>query len=448
MALFARRIVQRCLDEAAKFTAQDNLHDWVQRLNKFSDDYVATEWEIVLLWAISKFGAILHEPSIGGRPIDIVFDGRNGTLRFAADIVAISDQSLHKQNPIWPLREELTRRVTRAGIVSGGFSLQVKEANPIPSKGSGKRRRLLLPPVRQFSSLVFNEKFETFICAIRSNPSVRTSCRVLNSSPLVDLTVFYEPGRKGVGISSHGSYTCTTVIDDNPLYNALKLKAGQLRGSGYDGIRGVFVCDRSSRIFSEKSSWYAYSPGDVIREFFRQNSSISFVVTIALNSSTSVFGRGPYHDFQAQLFVRDLNERWVQELESLIVQAISTLPPIQQTPENAINSMKWNQSTLRTKPYLGGSELSIGRNRMTIKISSREVLDLLAGKLDHKRFAENHVNQQGGTNIFNLLRNRGAMIEGAGFESRPEEDDDWIVLRFREGDPAVSPFKEPKSGHQ
>ena len=77
-----------------------------------------------------------------------------------------------------------------------------------------------------------------------------------------------------------------------------------------------------------------------------------------------------------------------------------------------------------------------------IRISARELLDLLAGKLDQKRFAENHY-LGGGTNIFSVYQSQGKMIKRADVEHRPEEDDDWIVLEFSVNDPAGSNFRAP-----
>ena len=110
MALFTRRVIQRYLDESTDFVSADDLWDWVQRLNKVSSDYVATEWEVILVRAFAKFGKVLHEPLLGRRPIDLVFESFDGKLRFAADITAISDQPIHDKNPIDRFQDELRRR--------------------------------------------------------------------------------------------------------------------------------------------------------------------------------------------------------------------------------------------------------------------------------------------------------------------------------------------------
>jgi len=49
-----------------------NLRDWVQRLNRVSSDYVATEWEVVLLRALRN-SEKSHEPRLGRRSLLFVF---------------------------------------------------------------------------------------------------------------------------------------------------------------------------------------------------------------------------------------------------------------------------------------------------------------------------------------------------------------------------------------
>ena len=95
------------IQRLADFVSTDKLRDWVQRLNRVSDDYVATEWEIVLLRAFARFGRVLHEQAFGRRPIDLSFESSDGKLQFAADIAAISDQPLHDKNPIDRFHNEL-----------------------------------------------------------------------------------------------------------------------------------------------------------------------------------------------------------------------------------------------------------------------------------------------------------------------------------------------------
>jgi len=260
-------------------------------------------------------------------------------------------------------------------------------------------------------------------------------------APPVAISIEYQPGNgSGVGSASYGSYTATTVKDDNPLFNALKSKAAQLKKSGYEGIRGIVICDRGSRMFTEMSNWATFSMDEVVKDFLRQNSSVAFVVTIGIRALH--LGRGPFHDdFDPRLFIRseDAAEDWASVLAGLLVQVTRSLPRMHQTPENAVNSLKWNRSLTQHKLYLGGWEMKGNE----IRISTRELLDLLTGKLDQKRFAQHHA--LGNGDMFSTFQARGKMLKRAEVVRRPDEDDDWIILEFSEDDPAVSEFRLPKA---
>jgi hypothetical protein len=82
MAMWPRRRIQRYLEENSHFVSQSTLHDWVQRLNTISDDYVATEWEVALLNGFAGVGTVQHEPALGKKRIDLVFTSSSGKLAF------------------------------------------------------------------------------------------------------------------------------------------------------------------------------------------------------------------------------------------------------------------------------------------------------------------------------------------------------------------------------
>jgi hypothetical protein len=120
---------------------------------------------------------------------------------------------------------------------------------------------------------------------VRQKPDQERSHHICHNSPPIDIVIHYQPGvGSGVGSLSYGVYTGTTVKDNNPLFNRLKDKAAQLKKSRYEGIRGVIVCDGGSQIFKESGHSSTYSMKEVIREFFRINTSVFFVATIGIKS--------------------------------------------------------------------------------------------------------------------------------------------------------------------
>jgi hypothetical protein len=373
--------------------------------------------------------------------MDLVFESPDPQLRFAAEITAISDQPLHKKNPIDQLETELEKRIKKAKIGTGRFILQVEEDQPIAHRGTGTQRRLSLPSVTQFSTMIFNAAFDEYIATVRKHPWQPRQYHLHRHIPRVALTIYYQPGvGRGVGRASYGSYTTTTVADDNPLYNALRNKVPKLKRSGYSGIQGIIVCDRGSRIFNEMANWAAFSMDEVVWGFLRRFESPSFVITLGIKTRLSP--ATVRHEVEPRLYIRRPEQQtgWATSLDLLIARVVKELPMIQQTPENSITRMKWNRSTLETKPYYGGSVMHGNK----IKISARELLDLLTGKLEQKRFIERH-SMGNGKSIFDGGQSAGKMIKSASVESRPDEDDDWVVFEFSFDDPAVNKFSVPKS---
>jgi hypothetical protein len=442
MALFARRVIDRYLEENQELVSEERLRDWVRRLNTVSDDYVATEWELILLNAFAKHGKVQHEPKTYAAPIDLLFQSSDGGLYFAADIAAIFEWEMHRRNPVDRFQEELSKRIAQAKIETGRFLFRIEESQPVAARGTGRKRQLLLPPTTQFSTHVFTSDFDRFIKSVRAHPHAIQHHVIRYASPSVNIFIEYSPGKTLGLVGQYGAYASTTVKDNNPLFNALKRKAEQLRRSGYEGLRGVIVCDGGARILNETPNWAIYSIREVVQDFFRQNASISFVITVAIKWRWFNSNSGRKFEYVAQLFVRDSTPTWPHDLGRLLDNVLSHLPEPSQTPENATNQLKWNRSTKITRPYCGGGWELKGNE---VKISARELLDLLAGKLNYKQFAEDHA--VAGGNMFQVFRDQGKMIRRISVEHQPNKDDDWILIQFST-DPAACDFKVPGSREQ
>lgn len=179
-------------------------------------------------------GENTHEPALGNRRIDLFFTSPGPRFSFAADIATVSDQQLHRENPVEAFWEELRVRVRKANVRTGGFSFHVAEKNQRVYKGSGNQRCLLLPSVATFGTYIFNAEWEGFIRLVKSQPDSRRQYTARFEKPEVLVTIASHPGHFGVFQGQHGSYTGATVIDDNPLFNTLKAKARQLKGSVFE----------------------------------------------------------------------------------------------------------------------------------------------------------------------------------------------------------------------
>src|SRR6516165_6123352 len=96
--LFARRAMQRRLNELRGLLGDAAVDSLVARLNQPDNHRLAAVWEVVVLHALSKHGTLGHEvPLPSGRRPDVQFTASG--LSFIADITATSDEGLHEKNP-------------------------------------------------------------------------------------------------------------------------------------------------------------------------------------------------------------------------------------------------------------------------------------------------------------------------------------------------------------
>ena len=100
---------------------------------------------------------------------------------------------------------------------------------------------------------------------------------------------------------------------------------------------------------------------------------------------------------------------------------------------NANNHLKAPKRRI-SGSFIGGCTMSGDK----IKLSSRTVLDFLAGNLSYEEFPEEYIN------YFKRRADEGKLIDEVGIEKAPDEkDDDWLIIRFGKPDAAVSSFKIP-----
>jgi len=102
------------------------------------------------------------------------------------------------------------------------------------------------------------------------------------------------------------------------------------------------------------------------------------------------------------------------------------------------NALRRNLDSDWSANMKGGYEMGGER----IKVSSRAVLELLAGTLTYEQFAAAHRWDEGEFNMFKEKLASGRLFKSASVESLGENrDDDWLEFAFGQPDPALSPFR-------
>lgn len=433
--IFARRALQRRLDELRESLGGDAVDDLVGRLNRPGADRLSAMWEVVLLHPLAVRGTLQHEaPLDSGRRPDVALE--IGDLQITADITTVSDEGLDEANPFFELQTLIEAAKTKLGYPIGGLNLQVSSKRQA-SRG-GVRTTLKLPPRSTLRSFVRDK----IVPRLREHRAHRGSFKFSVDEGDIELEVSIDPARGHFSSGGFAAYNVPQIRDRNPLYNALKGKAGQLRGA--PGLVGVIVCDGGSRSMLDHPGLRdGLSPSDIVGEFFRQYSSVHFVWLVKVREHRRSWA-DPRSD--RRLLARLL---WRPEftgdarLEALLDEVLAELPRPIMTP---VNGALRARETGYGLGFHGGYEMSGSK----IRVSLRELTEVLAGL---RTFADN-----GALNVEAARRLGGgrsriqAYLLACVRDGRlprsiqivpggENETDDWVEIVFGEPDPAVSPFR-------
>jgi hypothetical protein len=183
----------------------------------------------------------------------------------------------------------------------------------------------------------------------------------------------------------------------------------------------------------------------VIFNFLQEHDFISFVVTFVVRREhkfvSSPFAENPYRVF-TNLYKGQCYNQLKLDIEDLLAQL--RYPKSQLDAQSALNQLK-------VYPFQGiqhGGTMKTNSERTEVKISARDVFELLAGRITQQQFFERHSflkdenpfekALQGGSMIGAVTRTPDVELEIA-----PEDDDDWLIFTFPGPDPVLSPFFPP-----
>jgi len=428
MALFSRRVLQRVLDENAAFLRPKELLDICNLLNIVRDDYLATEWEQVILNAASKIGSIEYQPVLAGRRPDLLFKSKLSSFEFLAEITTASDKGLKRLNPVDALHEEFARHQRKRNLVTGGFEVRIEPRNSNIYRGSKETVSLMVPKIAEFNTKIFNRAFHLFMDCVCNAPDQCHTYQALHSDTRVHFA--YDPQRRGCNSGQYLSYAIANRIDQNPVYNALKSKADQLKATNYRGIQGIFLCDGGCHTLRDSASWANFSADEIVRHFLAQFESVAFVLVITVKERWSPPNREvtivPVLSTRAKCNIDS-------ELQPVIRELLAQMPKPVDTPENALRQLKHRKGL--SGRYWGNLHMS-----RDVKLSARILLEILAGERKLEEF-ERDFSLNSGRNPFRRALAEGRMISDVSVERRANDDDDIITLHFGKKDAAIGPFK-------
>ncbi len=261
---------------------------------------------------------------------------------------------------------------------------------------------------------------------------------------IVDIRIEYEPrGFYQIEYSQFDDRKIV-IVENDEIYEGLLNKYNQLVKTNYGGCLGIFLCDGIGNTFNRGDLVYK-SSREVIHNFLHNHKEIDFVLTVTSESEPYNF-----YDQEAKIKIalfqgygNKLNSKIIQFLENDLVKSF---PRPARNITNARNALKFGFIDKKTVVSSAGYGLVVSSNE--VKVSSRTLLELLAGKLPWDEVFYNLGFEGFSSSIpnrFLTMLNDGKSFNEVKIEKgKNERDDDWVVFKFDE-DPAISPFKMPDS---
>lgn len=436
--IYQRRALQRRLNELRDILGNDAASKLADRLNRPGKDRVAAMWEVVVLHGLSKCGSLQSEMALAtNRRPDVLFEW--STLRLNADVTAVSDDGLDRDNPYYELSQLIEAAKKKLGLPLGGLDLRIRSRRDSTKRGT---RTVLLLPARGKLQEFVNQRVLPNLRAQIADGQLPLSIKIDDEDVGLDITI--DATKSPYSSASFAAYDAPTIKDRNPLYNALKAKADQLRGAV--GISGVIVGDGDCVALSDRSlSMGHVSTKEIVDEFFRQFSSVSFVLLLSVRESRSNWMRTTpsVRQNHMHLFVRDGSES-CSELNTLFQMMIEHFPKPAMMPVNGAFRASEDDYGLG---HHGGYSVS-GSN--VIRIGLREFTEIFAGlrslqdggakNVDAARKLPQDSNILQSVILHNLMN--GRLPESIEIIKTDEDSsDDWVEIRFGDIDPAISALR-------
>lgn len=436
------------INENASFLTKEQLGQHVSKLNREDFQSFDTEWEVAVLNAFSKLGNVVHEPSLEGSALlDLLFTHADGSS-FLADITSVSDEGFEEKTSVKAFYVELQERLKKAGLLFKGWVLNVGE-HPVKY---GERRKPALPPRAEFAKEIFNANFKEFLRQVKEHPEQDRTYSVRTEKTAVSLT--YAPHRTGF-MSHLPVFNSAMTKDQNPVFNALRKKAKQLKKVSYEGFRGIIVCDGGSDMVHSQPHGafeFNYNAVDAAKDFLRQNQSIDFVLMI----SSVWIDKGRYSFTRPGEAVRKVQVTVIRNknFDSLPASLRESLEKLEQyfpepvnTPSGARETIRHGYDPKALRPLAGG----IGWSHNEIRIRASAVLALLAGRITQEELFKSlgfkpWDNRSHATrNLFEYVLSESKRLLEIQIEDT-KYDDSTLIFKFDGPDPATSPYINPKAG--
>lgn len=445
MPLFTRRRLQAMLNEIAMLIDDQKARDILVRLEKNKvDQALPAEMELAILWALSKIGDLDIEPEWWGdqkRP-DAYTEYLVAGEPAIVEITTPNDNMISGELAMDGVAVRIGEFASRLQKGLGDCLYYRFAEESGYEHGTYFRRRLA--PVEYELSEDTRSRIERWILS-GTTPGAKLRLVEPGLDVEIERTIYRQT-------RWHNTWSTmppeTHSVSDNPLYQLLTRKLAQLKAARPGTNRFIFLGDAGSSLLNRIGTVGENDPTQrrvsgrqILSHFVQANShGVDSIVVIAPYRTLRLMGQREIQ-WRVSVFNRPGFEFDLGPLNSLV----------EHLPRPRFEGYQ-ARSLFRQGAYKPSARgWSLGMNirgpiggPMEVRISSRALIDLLAGRITAEQFRREVGERPGETNFFKHWLDSGNTIQGAAFASGGiDEDDDHLVLTLGD-DPAARPLRLPK----
>jgi hypothetical protein len=439
MPVLTRRRLQSMLNDLSGQMDLAKLSDMRARLeSKRVDQALPAEMELAVLWALSKLGDIEIEPEwFGARRPDAYSESLFSPTPCAVEVTAISDARLSQEDE---MRRISARLCEFANTVRKGYGKHLRlffaEEHGYTTAGYMRRRKI----DRDFALDEVTRK------ALRDwLEQADWSAPLEVSQGATQFVVTWQEAQQHPHSNFFSSMPAEAFsLEDNPLFDALNEKKKQLSIPAFEGLRCIVVADAGAQMLRDLNPSMTFTgpvTGSQVIEHFLRRAEGAVDAIVALSPNRKSHGLSWMTEkmgWRADLIVR----RGLALDGSGVSDLVAHLPRPRFEGYQARSLQQQAAYRHDARGWYLGTHITSTDTAMTIKVSARALLDLLAGRITLSQFQYSTGLEDTPThrNIFAHRLRQGDIFSNIEIESGGvDEDDDWLVVHFK-NDPAAAPL--------
>ncbi|TPN53985.1 hypothetical protein [Mesorhizobium sp. B1-1-7] len=438
MLIFSRRTLQTAIDTVSGHMPDPQLRSLVRDIEKPNKNGIPGVWELYLLAGHILAHKVEIEPTLAnGKKPDLLLSEH----LIYTDIKSISDDQAHRDYPVGFFMECLSDQILRRLPVKGDYSVVF-----------GSRKETIdghlvsvpaLPPKADVAQITKKIALDLRLKGGDFKHPFEHSV-VFDEVPT---KISFEPGRHDRPTLAWNSAHFTTHRRhdrevDSVAKSALDGARPQLEAAPEGSLRGVYLCDGGTELWTKGAAHKTYPIHDIVRRYIASSSWLDFVVVLSVEQdrdppdwmARSLRSRRATYKVSHSVIARDEAPR--DKVDRLVQEALAKLdPPLQNIESAYANRMK----TAKSIGFRGGWT-SMGEDKF--RIPARSLGEILAGG-NARSILDGDDDRPGISERLAQCHRDGRMIVKTELVSGRPGDDDWVDITFGPRDAAAGPFQLP-----